>query len=142
MGPKTTAALVQVGVYLALTGAGFTGYFLWKKGIVDGTKKDITIEQQDDVIGNHDVYDQNKSEDRVEVEDEARDSDKRESDAAQQLIESQARALAKMEKENAELKKYAAENTECLRTPWPEQLQVTGGRTIRGTGKNGNPDPE
>jgi len=43
MGPKTTAALVQVGVYVALTSFGIGGYFLWKHNIKQDVRKDITI---------------------------------------------------------------------------------------------------
>lgn len=142
MGSKTTAALVQIGVYLALTTVGLGGYMLWEHKVKKGAKKDITIEQQDDVIKNQNTYDKNKSEDRVKIEDEARNSNTRESTAAQDLINSQARALRDLEKRNAELEKYVANNAECLRNDWPEQLRVVGGDPIRGTGKNRSTDSE
>ena len=139
MGPKTTAALVQVAVYVGLTTAGISGYMIWKHKIKKDVRKDVTIEQQDDVISNHAILDQNKSEDRVAVEDEARTSNTREQLANERLIRSQARALTKLEQENAKLKAYADSNSECLRQPWPDELRVIGGNPIRGAGEDTDP---
>jgi len=142
MGPKTTAALVQIGVYLAMTTAGIGGYMLWKHNIKKDVRKDVTIEQQDDLIENHELLDLNKSEDRVAVENEARISDNREQRANERLIRSQAAALTALEKENARLKEYADANAQCLREPWPVELRVSGGDPIRAAGKNGSSNPE
>ena len=140
MGPKTTAALVQVGVYVALTSFGIGGYFLWKHNIKQDVRKDITISQQDDVISNHDTLDKNRSEDRVAVEDEARTSDNREQLANERLIRSQARALSALETENAKLKEYADRSAKCLREPWPVELRVPGGDPIRRAGEDRSSD--
>lgn len=142
MGPKTTAALVQVAVYIAMTSAGIGGYMLWKHNIKKDVMKDVTIEQQDDLISDHELLDKNKSEDRVIIEDEARSSNNREQAANERLIKSQAAALSALEKENARLKEYADNNAKCLREPWPSELRVTGGNPIRATGEDGSPDPE
>lgn len=134
MGPKTTAAVVQVAVYLIMTSAGVGGYMLWKHNIRKDVRKDVTIEQQDDLITDHEIFDANKSEDRIVVEDEARSSNFREQTANERLIKSQAAALTALEKENAKLKEYADSNAKCLRKPWPDELRVTGGDPIRSTG--------
>ncbi len=127
--------IAAAGKYVLVLAVAFGAYKYWENTVSDSAVKDVVIEQQGATIENQEQAGEDQAEDQASKDTHVTTTVERETDTHDRLIARQSDRIAKLERDNDELKK-AADANPCLRVPWDYGLQRRGGFDLNRIGQN------